>query len=147
MATKKRHVPIPCYGSRNSIDIYRTDRPEDGFEFQLYLNAAQKADTLMTREQLVKLRDAIDGILISHLSEPPQGSRLAGWHPTEDCFAVLMPDGSARLYINGSEIPDAAPLHTVSDLARMDQDEYRATVDRITSGQVSLQGKQDGRIS
>ncbi|MBN3839347.1 hypothetical protein [Burkholderia sp. Ac-20349] len=83
----------------------------------------------------------------THLSAAPDGAQLAGWHPTEDCFAVLMPDGSARLYINGREIQDAAPLHTVSDLARMDQDEYRATADRILSGQVSLEGKQDDRKS
>lgn len=83
----------------------------------------------------------------AHLSAAPEGAQLAGWHPTEDCFAAIMPDGSARLYINGREIEDDAPLHTVSDLSRMDQDEYRATIERIESGQVSLRGKQDDSSS
>jgi hypothetical protein len=59
----KRHVPILCYESRNSIDIYRSDKPEDGYEFQLYLNTTHTADTLMTREQMIKLRNAINEIL------------------------------------------------------------------------------------
>lgn len=63
MATTKRRVLIQCYESRNSIEVYRTDRPEDGYEFQIYLKADQTSDTLMTREQMVKLRDAIGEIL------------------------------------------------------------------------------------
>lgn len=59
----KKHVSIQCYGSSNSIDIYRASDPQDGYEFQLYLKTAQTADTLMTREQMVKLRDALNEIL------------------------------------------------------------------------------------
>lgn len=59
----KRRVRIQCYGSSNSIDIYRASDPQDGYEFQLYLHATHTADTLMTREQMVKLRDAINEVL------------------------------------------------------------------------------------
>jgi hypothetical protein len=79
----------------------------------------------------------------THLSPAPEGAELAGWHPAEDCFAVLMPDGTARLYINGVQIEDAAPLHTVADLARMEPDEYRATVAKIKSGEITLGSKHD----
>jgi hypothetical protein len=77
----------------------------------------------------------------THLSPAPEGAELAGWHPVEDCFAVLMPDGTARLYIDGRQVDDAAPLHTVADLARMDHAEYLAVVARIKSGAINLGSK------
>ncbi len=80
-----------------------------------------------------------------HLSPTPAGATMAGWHPSEDCFAVIMPDRSARLYIGGKEVEDAAPLHTVSDLAHMEPDEYRATIAKIHSGEITL-GKRSEEI-
>jgi hypothetical protein len=79
----------------------------------------------------------------THLSPAPEGAQLAGYHPAEDCFAVLMPDGTARLYIDGAQIEDAAPLHTVVDLARMEPQEYRATISKIKSGEITLGSKHD----
>lgn len=56
-------VPILCYSSLNQVEIFRSTNHTDDYEFQLYLHASYTADTLMNREQLVNLRNAIDKIL------------------------------------------------------------------------------------
>lgn len=59
----QRHIQVDCYGDRNCIDIYRMSRAEPEFQYQVYINATHMADVLMNRDQIIKLRDALNEML------------------------------------------------------------------------------------